>query len=257
MPPRKNSPALTLAAAALALASLAGCSSAGPTAPPDRTLTVFAASSLKAAFTDIGHDFEAAHPGTRVAFSFDGSAALVDQLKGGAPADVFASADDANMKKATDAHLVAGTPQRFATNVLTLVVAPGNPAGITGLDASLEGKKLVICAVGVPCGTATATLATNLGVTLRPVSKEQKVTDVLGKVTSGEADAGVVYATDALAAGARVTSIALPGADKIVNHYPIAVTAAARQPEAAAQFVAHVTGDQGRAALARYGFGQG
>jgi len=259
MSPRKHSTTLAATLAALALA-LAGCSSApagtsAASAAPT-SLTIFAAASLKAAFTDIGNDFKAANPGTTLAFNFDGSSTLVDQLKGGAPADVFASADDATMKKATDAGLVTGTPKRFATNVLTLVVAPGNPKKITGLDASLTGTKLVVCATGVPCGNATDTLAKNLGVTLTPVSKEQKVTDVLGKVTSGEADAGVVYTTDAQGAGAKVTTVAIVGSEKVVNNYPIAVTANAKQAALADRFVAYVTDAQGLAVLAKYGFGQ-
>lgn len=222
---------------------------------PSTTLTVFAAASLKGSFTQLGKDFGAAHPGTQVRFTFDGSSSLVDQLAGGAPADVFAAADERNMSRAVEGKLVTGTPAIFATNVLTLVVAPGNPDHITGLDNSLDGRKLVICAVGVPCGNATATLSKNLGVTLKPVSTEQKVTDVLGKVTSGEADAGLVYTTDAKAAGSAVAAVAIPGAEKVVNRYPIAVAAASQQASAARQFVDFVTGAQGRSVLAGDGFG--
>lgn len=248
----------TAVTAVVALAALAGCSPTAPAASttPTKTLTVFAAASLKSAFNKIGADFTAAHPDTKVTFNFDGSSTLVDQLKGGASADVFASADEANMKKATDAALIAGTPTTFATNVLTLVVAPGNPKHITGLDSSLANTKLVVCANGVPCGSAFVTLEKNLGVTLKPVSEEQKVTDVLGKVTSGEADAGVVYATDAKGAGDKVATVAIPGAEKVVNRYPIGVTASAKQADAAAQFVAAVTSDAGRATLASFGFGK-
>ncbi|MDN5572127.1 MAG: molybdate ABC transporter substrate-binding protein [Propionibacteriaceae bacterium] len=251
------------------LVALAGCSSAAQPAPAgststagapstaaERTLTVFAAASLKGAFTDLGDAFAAANPGVTVRFSFEGSSTLVDQLAGGAPADVFASADELNMTRAVDAGLVVGTPAIFAANVLTLVVAPGNPEGITGLDASLEGHKLVVCAVGVPCGNATKTLAENLGVTLTPVSQEQKVTDVLGKVTSGEADAGVVYTTDARSAGDKVTTVVIPGSDEVVNRYPIAVTTEASEAALAGSFIDFVTGDPGQQVLGDYGFAE-
>ncbi|MEL4358567.1 MULTISPECIES: molybdate ABC transporter substrate-binding protein [unclassified Luteococcus] len=220
------------------------------------TLTVFAAASLKSSFEVIGKDFEAAHPGTKINYSFNGSSTLVTQLKEGAPADVFASADEKNMARATDGKLVTATPMIFATNVLTLAVAPGNPLKITGLDQSLRGRKLVVCADGVPCGNATAKLSRDLGITLEPVSAEQSVTDVLGKVVSGEADAGVVYATDAKGAGDRVGAVAIPGADKAVNRYPIAVTAHARRPQLAHDFVDAVTGPRGQQVLADAGFGK-
>lgn len=260
MPSRNHSTARTLAAAFVALASLAGCSSAsvGPTASPTpaKTLTVFAAASLKGAFTKIATGFQSDNPGVTVTYNFDGSSTLVDQLKGGAQADVFASADEANMKKATDASLIKGTPQVFATNVLTLVVPVGNPGKITGLDSSLDGKKLVICAAAVPCGSAAQTLAKNLGITLKPVSEEQKVTDVLGKVTSGEADAGLVYTTDAKTVADKVAVVAVPGSDKVVNRYPIAPTTGAKDTALASAFVTYVTGSKGQQALADFGFGK-
>lgn len=234
---------------ALALgAAFAACSpqASGPTtsSSPRTKLTVFAAASLNQVLPQIADE----------TYSFDGSAALVDQLKGGAPADVFASADKANMDKAVAAGVIDGTPTQFASNVLVLVTPPGNPASVTGLDASLTGKKLVICAPEVPCGNATAKLATNLGVTLAPVSLESKVTDVLGKVTSGEADAGVVYATDAKRAGDKVTTIQLPGADKVPNTYWAAVVKGSANADAARAYVAKLSGD-GRQVLTDAGFG--
>ncbi len=218
-------------------------------------LVVFAAASLNPTFATLGTEFEAAHPGVAVKFSFDGSAALVDQLKAGAPADVFASADKANMDKATTAGLIAGTPAQFTTNVLTLIVPTGNPAGITGLDKSLDGKKLVICADGVPCGTATKKLATALGITLKPVSEETKVTDVRTKVESGQADAGIVYVTDAKASGAKVETLPIAAADKARNDYLIGTVKASKQASLAAEFVSLVTGDRGQEVLKAAGFG--
>lgn len=254
---------LLAAALTLPLLALAACSGApqpaatpGGDAPAPRTLTVFAAASLKGAFSKMAQDFSTDNPGTTVRFSFEGSSTLVDQLAGGAPADVFASADEKNMSRALDAKLVAGEPKIFATNTLILVVAPGNPLGITGLDASLDGKKLVVCAVGVPCGNATDKIVKATGATIKPVSTEQKVTDVLGKVTSGEADAGVVYTTDASSAGDKVATVEITGAADAVNRYPIAVTATAKDAALATAFVNHVTGDQGQKVLAEFGFGR-
>ena len=227
--------------------SLAACSSSGKDAKSP-AITVFAAASLKSAFEEIAKD----HDGT-VTFNFDGSQNLVSGLENGARADVLATADQITMKKAAEKQLVA-PPNVFATNTLVLVTPRGNPGKVTGLDSSLDGKKLVICAEGVPCGNGTARLAQNLGVTLKPVSEEQKVTDVLGKVTSGEADAGIVYATDAKSAGDKVDVVKISGADKVVNWYPIAPTASAKDRQAAEKFVVLVLSDKGRQVLEKYGF---
>lgn len=231
---------------------LAGCTS--PT-PADTELVVFAAASLNQVFTELGVQFEAEHPGVKVKFSFEGSSTLVDQISQGAPADVLATADTKNMDKAVAADLIASTPQKFTSNVLTLIVPKGNPAKITGLDASLDGAKLVICADGVPCGTATWKLAELLGVTLKPVSEESKVTDVRAKVETGQADAGIVYLTDAKASAAKVETIAIEHADQARNDYPIAVPTTAKHPELAADFIALVQSPAGQDALTQAGFG--
>ncbi|MGV8907453.1 MAG: molybdate ABC transporter substrate-binding protein [Propionicimonas sp.] len=242
-----------LFAAAASALLLAACTGA-PTSPGTEVV-VFAASSLNPTFATLGKDFEAAHPGVTVKLSFDGSAALVDQLSAGADADVFASADSVTMEKASTAGLIAGAASPFTTNVLILITPKGNPAGITGLDASLTGKKLVICADGVPCGSATKKLATALGVTLTPVSEETKVTDVRTKVESGQADAGIVYVTDAKASGDKVDTIPIAGAVKARNQYLIGVTKASKQAALAAQFVELVSGEKGQAVLKTAGFG--
>lgn len=213
-------------------------------------VTVFAAASLKGAFTKIAADT----PQLSVRFSFDGSNALVDQLSGGARADVFASADTTNMDDAVGKGLIDGKPQIFAKNVLVLVVPRGNPGNITGLDGSLTGKRLVVCAQRVPCGNATKTLADGLGVTLHPVSEETAVTGVRSKVEAGEADAGLVYATDAKAAGDKVQTIPVPGADKVVNDYPIALVKDAPSAAGGRAFVDAVRSERGRAVLTTYGF---
>ena len=255
--------------AALSLIALSSCSggagtssSTSTTAAPAATTTatepvelkVFAAASLNKAFPEIADTvLKESDPNIKVTFNFQGSSTLVDQMKEGAPADVFASADQKNMAKASDAKLV-DTPKPFASNVLTLIVPKGNPAKITGLDASLDGKKLVVCAQGVPCGNATKQLADKLGVTLNPVSEEQKVTDVRAKVESGEADAGLVYATDAKAAGDKVEIIEIARANEVVNSYPIAATVSTKNKEAAQKFIDAVLSDKGQAVLKKYGF---
>ncbi|GAB78397.1 molybdate transport system substrate-binding protein [Austwickia chelonae] len=239
--------------AALALTVLlTGCATAttqnknAPTGP----VTVFAAASLKGAFTEIARE----HPDLKVTFNYDGSNSLVDQLAGGARADVLATADTKNMDKAQEKKVTAGDPKVFAGNILVLITPKDDPGQITGLDASLTGKKLVTCAAGVPCGNATRTLAENLGLTLQPVSEETKVTDVRGKVESGEADAGIVYATDAKASGDKVRTIAVPGSDKVVNRYPITLVKDADHEGTGKAFIAAVLSDKGRQILARHGF---
>jgi len=221
------------------------------------TVTVFAAASLRTAFTDLAGKFEAANPGTAVTLSFAGSADLLTQITQGAPADVFASADTLNMDKLKGEGLSAGQPQNFATNTLTIVVPPGNPAGISGFsDLSRSGVKVVACASQVPCGAAARTIEQETGAELSPVSEESSVTDVLGKVTSGEADAGLVYVTDAQRAGAKVEEVRFAEAAKAVNTYPIATVKGARNKAAADAFVEFVLGSEGQAALADAGFGK-
>ncbi|MEP6559878.1 MAG: molybdate ABC transporter substrate-binding protein [Nakamurella sp.] len=219
------------------------------------TVTVFAAASLKATFTKIGAIFEKENPGSTATFNFAGSSDLVTQLTAGAPADVFASADTNNMTKATTANLVAGEPVNFASNTLTIVTPPGNPAGVASFaDLAKPDVKVVICAPQVPCGAATKTVATNTGVTLTPVSEENSVTDVLGKVTSGQADAGLVYVTDAKGAGDKVTEVPFPESTAVVNVYPIATLTGARQSALATKFVEVVTGPEGQQVLKDAGF---
>ncbi|MFC7676677.1 molybdate ABC transporter substrate-binding protein [Mycolicibacterium sp. GCM10028919] len=243
-----------VAAALLAVATLAaGCGQ--DTASPD-ALTVFAAASLKQSFTQIGEQFEADHPGSTVEFSFAGSSDLVTQLTQGASADVFASADTKNMDKAAQADLLAGEPVDFATNVLTIAVAPGNPEGIATFgDLARPGLDVVTCAPQVPCGAATETVEQATGVRLAPVSEESSVTDVLGKVTSGQADAGLVYVTDVAGSGGKVTAVDFPEAADAVNTYPIATLKDSSNSELAQAFVDFVTGEKGRKVLGDAGFG--
>jgi len=255
--------AATAVALVAASALLAGCGggskttgSASASAPATTgTLTVYAAASLKATFTELGTTFTKENPGTTVNFSFAGSSDLVANLIGGAPGDVFASADTANMTKATDAGLVTGTPTNFATNTLVIVTPPDNPAGIASFaDLAKAGVREVVCAPAVPCGAAAAKVETATGVKLSPVSEEQSVTDVVGKVTSGEADAGLVYVTDATTAGDKVKTIHFPEAKDAVNTYPIGALKSSKSPDMASAFVALVTGPEGQQVLKTAGF---
>lgn len=242
---------------------LTGCGSSAEPAAESSTaasqdtaqLVVFAAASLKNSFTEIGEKFEADNPGTSVEFSFAGSSDLVTQLTQGATADVFASADTKNMDKAADAGLLAGDPVNFASNTLTIAVAPGNPKQITGFrDLTREGLNVVVCAPQVPCGSATEKIEKATDVQLNPVSEESSVTDVLNKVTSGEADAGLVYVTDAKGAGDKVDAVAFPETSDAVNTYPIATLEDSSNAEAAKQFVEYVLGPNGLSVLDGAGF---
>lgn len=213
---------------------------------------MLAAASLTKVFTVIGDDFTAANPAERVELSFGGSADLLSQLTHGAPADVFASADTATMDKATAAGLVDGRSVAFATNTLVIAVAPGNPKGVRTLH-DLSGVSLVVCAPAVPCGAALSGVEKQAGIDLVPVSEESSVTDVMNKVVSGQADAGLVYQTDVLAAGDRATAV--PFEQAPVNTYRIAILKQAHDVAAATRFVDQVTGPAGRSALAAAGFG--
>ncbi|OPX07721.1 molybdate ABC transporter substrate-binding protein [Mycobacterium sp. AT1] len=249
---------LGVAAAALSAATLvAGCASSQTDTPASSTkdITVFAAASLKSTFTELGEQFEKDNSGTHVAFSFAGSSDLVTQLTQGAPADVFASADQKNMTKATDAGIVSGRPVDFASNTLTIVTPPGNPKGIkTFADLAKPGTQVVLCAPQVPCGSATEKVEKATGVALAPVSEESAVTDVLGKITSGQADAGLVYVTDAAGAGDKVTSVPFPESSGAVNTYPIALLKDTKNTATAQKFIDLVTGPEGQKVLGAAGF---
>lgn len=254
----RRSAALALTATALVLV---GCA-AGPQTPTPQDsgaavgsalsgdLTVYAAASLKGAFDEIGAAFIDENPGVGFSPVYDGSSTLVTQLREGAPADVFASADEANMAGLQD---LAVDPTLFASNTLVIAVPSGNPGGVESL-ADLAGVTTVLCAPAVPCGAASTTLLANAGVAVQPASLEQNVTAVLTKVAASEADAGLVYATDVI--GRDDVEVIVPeGAGDVVNRYPIAALADARNGEAAVAFVAFVLSDTGQRILADFGFG--
>lgn len=262
---------LALAVAAVALFAGACSSSDQPSTQPGSsvpapapkgagtsgtgTLTVFAAASLTESFTALGKEFEAQHPGTTVKFSFGGSSGLVQQLTNGAKADVFASADQANMDKAVQGGVIDGRPTVFATNKLAIAVAPGNPKGIKNFaDLTKAGLTVVTCAPQVPCGSATQKVEQTTGVTLKPKSEEQDVKQVLNKVASGDADAGLVYVTDAASAAGKVDKVDFPEASGAINSYPIAVVKGG-QTALAKEFDDFVLGTEGKNELTKAGFG--
>lgn len=253
--------ALTTAVAASVALALTGCATAAPAATPTThgpaalhgTVIVAAAASLQAAFDTSIVQFEKEYPGVQVKPSYDGSSTLATQIIGGAPVDVFASADEATMKLVTDKDL-AETPVTFARNTLVIVVPKNNPGDVRDLaDLANPRVTVVLCAPAVPCGAASRTLLQNQGVKVTPASDEQNVTAVLTKVRTGEADAGLVYVTDAKTTD-QVQAITPKGAADVVNTYPIAVLKDAPNPAAARAFVRFVTGRAGQAILAKYGF---
>lgn len=255
---------VTAAVAALAL-GLAGCAPAeagdprGGGADPGSglsgSLTVFAAASLSAAFDELATVFEERHPAVDVRpITYDGSSTLATQIIEGAPVDVFAAADEGTMRRVVDEGL-ADAPAVFATNTLVLVVPARGGAGVESLDDLAEPDvTVVLCAPEVPCGAASATLLAGAGVTASVDSFEQNVAAVLAKVGAGEADAGLVYVTDA-ATTAAVEAIPVTGADRVVNRYPIAALAESGNMPAAEAFVGLVRGPEGRSVLAALGFG--
>lgn len=241
--------------------SVAGCGGGSPSSTQSSapTTTVFAAASLSDSFPRI-----AAQDPTlagRVSFSFAGSSDLVAQVAAGAPADVLATADEATMRKAVDQGAVAADQVRvFATNTLTVVTPPNDPGGVSALkDLRKPGVSVVLCAPQVPCGAAARTVLDRAGVEVTPVSEEASVADVLGKITSGQADAGFVYVTDARRAGGSVRTVPVPQAQEVQTKYAVGVTTAAQadpQRKAAADaFVGAVVDGPGRRVLEDAGFG--
>jgi molybdate transport system substrate-binding protein len=247
---------------------LAGCGSAGATGasspttatsgglslPVSGTVTVFAAASLKEAFTTLGRQFEATHPGTRVVFSFGPSSGLARQITAGAPADVFASASTRNMDQVIKAG-AAASPADFAGNVMEIAVPPGNPSNVTQLsDLTRPAVKVALCQKAVPCGSTAATVFANANLTVPPVTQEVDVKAVLTKVILGEVDAGVVYVTDVRAAGDKVRGIVIPAEVNASTRYPIATLTKAPNKATAQAFTDYVLSAEGAAVLTADGF---
>lgn len=227
----------------------------GPTDKISGTVTVFAAASLTETFTELGKQFEAAHPGVEVVYSFGASSALAQQIEQGAPVDVFASAAPKNMQQVVDAGDITATPVTFVRNRLEIAVPKGNPGHITGLaDFGKTEPKIALCAEQVPCGAAAKSVFEVAGVHPQPDTREADVKAVLTKVTLGEVDAALVYRTDVEAAGDKVEGIDFPEADKAINDYPVAPLAKAPNSAAAAAFVEFVRSDRARTVFTKAGF---
>ncbi len=219
------------------------------------TVSVFAAASLTAAFNALGTDFQSANTGVTMKFNFAGTPSLVTQIEQGAPADVFASADTTNMDKLKGDSFTAGTPQVFARNKLEIVVAPGNPKGITGLaDLAKPGVIYITEAPTVPAGKYALQSLKMAGVTVTPKSLETDVKSVISKIELGEADAGIVYTTDVTAAGSKVSGVPIPDADNVIATYPIVGVKATTNAETANAFIAYVLSAAGQAKLQSFGF---
>jgi molybdate transport system substrate-binding protein len=220
------------------------------------SITVFAASSLTEAFTEVGDAFAATGSGAEVTFSFDASSGLVQQIIEGAPADVFASADMANMDKLTDEELNGTEPVIFATNRLTIIVPEGNPAGIAGVeDLANPDLNVVLCAEEVPCGNYANQILDAAGVEVTPVSLEENVRGVVTKVAAGEADAGIAYVTDVTAAGDAAEMVEIPEDVNVLAEYPIATVGASDNQDVGEAFIDFLTGPDGQAIMAEHGFG--
>jgi molybdate transport system substrate-binding protein len=241
-----------------ASATAAGDSSAIAGAGPARggSITVFAAASLTDAFAEVAEAFEAANPGLSVELNFASSSALREQILEGAPADVFASANESNMAQLVDAGEV-DTSEVFVTNSLQIVVPAGNPAGVTGLDDLADDELLIgLCAEEVPCGDFGRQALAAAGVTPAPDTNEPDVRALLTKVEAGELDAGLVYVSDVVSAGDGVEGIDLPDEFNVVATYPIGTVTSTGDADAATAFVEFVLSDEGQAILLEYGFGQ-
>lgn len=258
---RRPAAAALLASCAVLLA--AGCGSTARQAPsdplggnasePSGRITVFAAASLQEAFTALGTAFEAAHPGTEVAFSFGASSTLAAQVRQGAPADVLATASRQTMRAATG---LTATPATFATNTLQIAVPPANPAGITGIaDLARPAVKVALCQPAVPCGAAARQVLSAARLAVTPVTLELDVKAVLTKVRLGEVDAGLVYTTDVRAAGSAVRGIDVPARFNVSTDYPIAAVTMSSNPVAARAFVEFALSPEGARTLAAQGFG--
>ena len=225
------------------------------TAAPQPVL-VFAAASLAAPFQQLAKEFEQRHPGAKLELNFEGTPQLVMKLlQQGAPADVLAAADEANMQKVVSAGKTANAPAEFARNALTIVVGKGNPKGIRSLaDLARSDLRVVLCGPEVPAGRYARQSLDKAAVTVRSSSDEPSVKAVVTKVQLGEADAGIVYVTDTMAAGDKAAAVPIPDEHNVVASYPIAVLAAGANRSLAEQFVAHVRSEAGKRTLQSFGF---
>jgi molybdate transport system substrate-binding protein len=254
----------TLTIAGLAVVALAGCSSSSSSSAPAAStssststtgsITVFAAASLMGTFTQLGKQFETAHPGDTVKFSFGPSSGLATEITSGAPADVFASAATANMDTVVSAG-DASNPQNFAKNIMEVAVPPNNPAKVKSVnDLAKKSVKTALCQPQVPCGVVAAEVFKNAGITVKPVTLQADVKSVLSQVELGNVDAGMVYVTDVMAAGTKVKGVTIPAADNASTLYPIATITSSKHESEAQAFVAYVLSPAGQQVLTAAGF---
>jgi molybdate transport system substrate-binding protein len=223
--------------------------SASSSASVSGSITVFAAASLKEAFTTIGKQFEAAHPGVKVTFSFAASSALATQIINGAPADVFASASPKNMQQVVTAG-DASNPVNFVRNVMEVAVPPSNPAHVASVDDLAKSSvKVALCQPQVPCGATALKVFKNAKITVKPVTLQPDVKSVLTQVELGNVDAGVVYVTDVHAAGTKVLGVPIPASLEASTEYPIAPISKSGDPAAAKAFVDYVLSPAGQSVL--------
>jgi molybdate transport system substrate-binding protein len=249
-------------AAGLAAVAVAGCSSSSSSSPSTTssskpatgTITVFAAASLTGTFTQLGTQFESAHPGDTVKFSFGPSSGLATQITSGAPADVFASAAPGNMQDVVSAG-DASNPQDFAKNTMEIAVPPNNPAKVKSVnDLAKKSVKVALCQPQVPCGVVAAEVFKNVGITVKPVTLQPDVKSVLTQVETGNVDAGMVYVTDVMAAGSKVKGVTIPANDNASTLYPIATVTSSKEKSIADAFVAYVLSPAGQSVLTAAGF---
>jgi molybdate transport system substrate-binding protein len=240
---------------ATGLLTACGGGAAAPATTLSGTASIFAAASLTDSFKALGTAFQAAHPGVTVQFNFAGSPTLVTQIEQGASADVFASADTTNMDKIKADGFAPGTPQVFARNKLAIVVAVGNPKGITGLaDLAKPGVIYITAAPTVPVGKYALQILANAGVRVTPKSLEADVKSVVGKIQLGEADAGIVYTTDVKAAGTKAQGVSIPDSVNVIATYPIVEVKGTKNADLAKAFIAYVLSADGAAKLQSFGF---
>ena len=247
--------------AALTAVAVAGCSSSSSSSPSSTssspatgTITVFAAASLTGAFTQIGKQFEAAHKGDTVKFSFGPSSGLATEITSGAPADVFASASPKNMQEVVSAG-DASNPQDFVKNTMQVAVPPNNPAKVTSVnDLAKKSVKVALCQPQVPCGAVAAEVFKNAGITVKPVTLQPDVKSVLTQVELGNVDAGMVYVTDVMAAGSKVKGVTIPANVNASTLYPIATISSSKHKSEAQAFMNYVLSPAGQQVLAAAGF---
>lgn len=240
------------------LAVVLGTSPAGAHQPHKKAageITVLAASSLTEAFTEIEAKFEKKHPNADVLLNFGSSSMLVTQIQQGGPADVIATADEANMEKLVESEHVAASPAVFATNVLEIAVAPDNPTRIASLADTLgDDITLVLCAAEAPCGKYALEAYASAGLTVPTVPTGATAKDTIAKVTLGEADAAVVYVTDVNAADDDVDGVEIPDDENVTATYPISSLAEAVNGPGAKAFVKYVLSKPGQKILRSFGF---